>query len=367
MQPHQLTKRNQSGFGVVEVLIIVLVIAALAGTIYAAYQRLKHTGAKNSAATSQHQATTQPAQTATQYFTIKEWGVRAPYSGNLKLSYTLSSTSSGGGSAVFSSDQLTALSNACIGGGGAITRWAPYDQVSEGPPDANTPTAANFFAGKDPSTFPYAHIGNYYYMFVHVQGGCSDLNTTGALQSQTNNAVKALVVNLQAIPGATVTHQSADNSFSFSYPSDWYINDSLNTLAAEDQIDLEPVSAQTIFTNAFRMTLSVVSNADSVPGYLPDGTVRKLTNGINLWISSLARSEVPASPTSTGTMACPHMKIMSADEKHFSYPLKNGKYLTLTGGYCQSDKDTSNQTYDQLLAGQNWQAAIAIIQSIKFQ
>jgi len=135
-----------------------------------------------------------------QYLDIKEWGVRAPYSGSLKLSYTVSSSSSGGGSAVFSSDQLTALSSDCPGRGGSIIRWASTDQVSEGPPDESTPTAASYFAGKDPSTFPYAHIGNYYYTFAHDQAACGDLNTTAALQSQTNDAVKALVPNLQAIP-----------------------------------------------------------------------------------------------------------------------------------------------------------------------
>jgi cytoskeletal protein RodZ len=165
---------------------------------------------------------------------------------------------------------------------------------------------------------------------------------------------------------AAKTHQAADGSFSFSYPTDWYINESLNTLAAEDEISLAPVSAQTPNANAFRMILFVVSNPDAQPGYLPDGTVQKLTNGINLWTSSLARSQVPASPTSTTMMACPRIKIVSSDEKHFSYPLKNGKFLMLTAGYCQSDKDTTSQTYDQLLAGQAWQSAVAIIQSIKF-
>ncbi len=137
------------------------------------------------------------AQTTTQYLTIKEWGVRAPYSGSLKLSDTMSSDRR---TATFSSEQLTALSSACTGRGGFIIRWASTDQVSEGPPDANTPTAEQAFADKDPSTVPYAHIGNYYYTFAHDQAACGDLTTTAALQSQTNDAVKALVPNLQAVP-----------------------------------------------------------------------------------------------------------------------------------------------------------------------
>ena len=84
---------------------------------------------------------------------------------------------------------------------------ASTDQISEGPPDASTPTATKFFADKDPSTFPYAHIGNYYFMFAHAQSGCGDINTTAALQSQTNNAVKALVPHLQAVPSTQTDTQ----------------------------------------------------------------------------------------------------------------------------------------------------------------
>jgi hypothetical protein len=134
---------------------------------------------------------------ATQYLDIKEWGIRAPYSGSLKLTYTMSAENK---SATFSSDQLTALTTDCTGRGGSIIRWASTDQVSEGPPDANTPTAAEAFAGKDPSAVPYAHIGNYYFTFAHAQSGCGNIDSTTTIQSQTNNAVKALVPILQAIP-----------------------------------------------------------------------------------------------------------------------------------------------------------------------
>ena len=205
MQSYMPTKPKQSGFSIIEVSLVILVVAVLSATGFVVYQHHKPSSAKNSAATSSNQPTEQPqgttttqsAQTTRQYLTIKEWGVRVPYSGSLKLSYTMSLESR---TATFSSDQLTALSSDCVGRSGLIIRWASTDQVSEGPPDANTPTAANAFAGKDPSTLPYAHIGNYYFTFAHDQAACGDLNTTAATQSQTNDAVKALVANLQAIP-----------------------------------------------------------------------------------------------------------------------------------------------------------------------
>jgi Tfp pilus assembly protein PilV len=194
-------REHQSGFGTVEILLVVLVVAVLAVAGLVVYQHHRNSTSKNNAATGstqstgQSQGSTSPQPAATTYFTVTEWGVRAPYSGSLKLSYTMSSDKR---TATFSSDQLTALSSDCVGYGGSIIRWSKDDLVSEGTPTANTPTAASYFAGKDPST--YAHIADYYYMFKHAQSGCGNIDNTAATASQTNDAVKALVPNLQAIP-----------------------------------------------------------------------------------------------------------------------------------------------------------------------
>jgi len=191
-------QEHQSGFGTVEMLLIVLVIGIVGAAGFFVYQhnRPKATNAAaNTSQTANPQTTTTPPTQTTTYFTIKEWGVEAPFSGTLKLSYTLSAANK---SAIFSSDQLSALSSACVGKGGAIERWSKDDLVSEGPPTSSTPTATNYFASKDPST--YKHIADYYYMFVHSQSGCGNIDSTAATQSQTNDAVKALVPNLQAIP-----------------------------------------------------------------------------------------------------------------------------------------------------------------------
>src|SRR5437588_468023 len=66
MQLHRPIKRDQSGFGVIEVLFVVLVVAALAVSGFVVYQRHKPSVVKNSAATNQTQTTTQPQNTATQ-------------------------------------------------------------------------------------------------------------------------------------------------------------------------------------------------------------------------------------------------------------------------------------------------------------
>src|SRR6266536_1895610 len=152
-------REHQSGFSIVEAVVIVAAIGIICAAGWFVYQhnRPKATNAaSNTNQTTNSQTTTTPTQTTT-YFTITEWGVRAPYSGSLKLSYKMSSDKR---TATFSSDQLTALSSDCVGYGGALVRWAKDDLVSEGTPTANTPTAASYFAGKGQST--YAHIADYY-------------------------------------------------------------------------------------------------------------------------------------------------------------------------------------------------------------
>ncbi len=199
------TENRDNGFSTLTILLGVLVIVAIAAVGVVAYQRIS--SKSNDTASTDQPSNQQPsnANTSTQpqptaYLTIKEWGVRAPYSGTLNLSYTIPANyTSGEASATFSSDQLTALSTSCTGYGGWIIRWAANTQYSEGTPDASTPTTAAYFQGKDPITYNYAHIGNYYYTFAHAQSACGDPGKTFTLEQQTNDAVKALVANLQPI------------------------------------------------------------------------------------------------------------------------------------------------------------------------
>lgn len=137
-------------------------------------------------------------QSATAFIDIKEWGVKASYSGTPALTYTLSTD---GKAVVFSSSQLTAANSSCTGRGGAIIRWASTDKVTALPADSNAPTATQYFASASPSK--YAHIGDYYYTFEHDPAACSDPSSTNQAYSQTNNAVQSLVQSLQ--PDSTAT------------------------------------------------------------------------------------------------------------------------------------------------------------------
>jgi hypothetical protein len=177
------------GFTLVEVSLAVVTVFVLAGLSFAVYQHNKTQA--TSAAPNTNQGNNQQGTSTTAYFNIKEWNIRTPYSGSLNLTYTLSSNSK---IATFSSDKLSAASSECVGYGGSIMRWASNDQVSEGPPETNTPTATQYFAN---SPIPYMHIGNYYYTFAHAQSACGDPSVTSALETQTNDAVKALIPSLQ--------------------------------------------------------------------------------------------------------------------------------------------------------------------------
>ncbi len=134
---------------------------------------------------------TQPA--SQNYFVIKEWAVRAPYSGLLHLTYSISANS-----ADFSSRELVGRDSRCSAtnlSGGIIARYTASEAV-----DPAGDTAASYYRNQSEYA-PMTKIGSYYYLFNHTQAACSDSGpTTDELQMKTNNAVKTLVQNLAAAP-----------------------------------------------------------------------------------------------------------------------------------------------------------------------
>lgn len=139
---------------------------------------------------------------------IREWGVQAPYSGLLHLSYTLK-----GNRVSFSSDELTKVDPRCKGRGGTITRYRPNDDITPTGDDevraAQLPPHASSFAleytGGRYHAVPgdggnsFTRIGNYYYIFSHDQTACGtsgDISRTAMPQQQTNNDVRQLVPKL---------------------------------------------------------------------------------------------------------------------------------------------------------------------------
>jgi len=97
MHLHQPTKRDQSGFSTVEIVLVVIVAAVIiaAGSFVAYRYHHKNVSTKSSAATGSSQTATQPQSTTTtqtqqpaaQYLDIKEWGVKMPLSATIKTAY----------------------------------------------------------------------------------------------------------------------------------------------------------------------------------------------------------------------------------------------------------------------------------------
>ena len=156
------------------------------------------------------------------------------------------------------------------------------------------------------------------------------------------------------------TYTAAAGGFTLKYPSDWYIADG-GTGPSYGEITIEPASSQSTTSNAFRMTLRVGANQDASyqPSAASTGTVKQLTNGVNLWTTS-------ESNAAAGAAVCPVMEIINLDRTHFSYKLADGQYLTLNGGYCQGQRDVNTYTYQQQLASKGWKTAVNILSSIRF-
>jgi hypothetical protein len=128
--------------------------------------------------------------------TIKEWGVKAAYTGPMHLQYQISSDNKD--LAAFTSQELLSKDAKCTAEyGGWIVRYAPGDLV-DGPAASDGPPAAEYFKSQPSST--YSHVSDYYYAFHHTQSACGDNPTaTFNLQQLTNTAVAQVASKLQAI------------------------------------------------------------------------------------------------------------------------------------------------------------------------
>jgi Tfp pilus assembly protein PilV len=123
-------RTHQSGFGLVAVLLAVVVVLALGGSGYAVYHA-HHKKAPESKSTTTNQSTKSTSTTgssttgkstpAVTYFTIKEWGVQAPYSGT---DFTYSPVSGYSNEMWLTSQQLTNAAPQCSTG-----KRRPHQQI----------------------------------------------------------------------------------------------------------------------------------------------------------------------------------------------------------------------------------------------
>jgi hypothetical protein len=125
---------------------------------------------------------------AATYFTIKEWGVKAIYSGTDTFTYTLSGD---GKLATVISKHLASEDSGCASfGAGQIKRLVGTDGAYA---DGDGPSVAEY-AQQNPGL--YVKVGDYYYQFVHDQAECGSVSVTD--QNQANDQVKSLIAQFIA-------------------------------------------------------------------------------------------------------------------------------------------------------------------------
>jgi hypothetical protein len=198
------TKQNQqAGFGHLIVLVAVVVILALGGSGYAVYHA-HHKKAPESKSTTTNQSTKSTSTTgssttgkstpAVTYFTIKEWGVQAPYSGS-DLSYSPGPDGSSlmllESQAVDATIPPSDTSPSCrAGNAGLIGRYLPNDYVA-----GTIQITAQSYVTQNSSTV-YSKIGSYYYIYVPPTAGCS---TDVPPVDQAMTAAESIVKNLTTV------------------------------------------------------------------------------------------------------------------------------------------------------------------------
>jgi hypothetical protein len=131
---------------------------------------------------------------STAYFTITQWGVRAPYSGT-DLTYSPMPNSSN--EMWLTSQQLTHAAPVCpSGNAGSIGRYLPTDNISTGPtPETAQQYLSQNFAARNSAEPIYSKVGSYYYIYWDLQNYCTT-NTT--VIGQADSEVESIVKNLQA-------------------------------------------------------------------------------------------------------------------------------------------------------------------------
>lgn len=185
--------KNERGFTAVEAVLIVVVVSLLAGVGWYVY-RMNNKDDKKEVNTSQaddKKTENKPAEETDSktYVTVKEWNLRAEYSGKPVLLYVINEQ----GNATFSTKDLEKNYKGCTaenGVSGMIRRLKPTDGTTV---DGDAPTAQDA-AKTNPD---YVKVGDYYYHYVGPQSVCGDPEAPAALLVEANAAVKSLVPKLK--------------------------------------------------------------------------------------------------------------------------------------------------------------------------
>jgi hypothetical protein len=195
--------QKQNGFAIIETLLLLVLVAIIAGTGYFVWHSKSQADKSLNTASNTKQiapitkkltSKSQPKKLVNfqKDLVITEWNVMAPNDGDDEYSYILH-TDYGGNIVSVVSKNLSDNYNCVDSGAGMISRLSANEVLEIANPKSLT---AEQYSKENPGFF--TAVGGYYYRFSHDQGQCS---YTGYVkgQNQANDAVKALVAKLQPI------------------------------------------------------------------------------------------------------------------------------------------------------------------------
>lgn len=183
--------KNQSGFTVVEVILVLILVAILGFTGYYVWHSQKKADDKKPVST-----TSQPSSTSTKpvaaksnqdFLVVKEWGVKIPLSANLVGAYYL--RQSGLPNVAYLSVNSYKGTNCAA------------DQTSLGAINRFTATAKDDDGNTMLSDFPTAvKVASYYYVYQHPQAGCDGQtsNSTATFDESAAATASALMTEFKS-------------------------------------------------------------------------------------------------------------------------------------------------------------------------
>ena len=169
-------KKNESGFSVVEV-VLVLVVIALIGTV--GWLVYRNTTTAYTKSITKKIPTTSPTKTSNiKYLTITQWGIKAPYTSSDTLSYVINSNNPTLATIIskYMKDTYGCTgTNNLPSGAGSISEYNANDTAQV---MSTTPETYAQLALQEPAD--YKQIGTYVYGFNHDQAACSNQALSGS-------------------------------------------------------------------------------------------------------------------------------------------------------------------------------------------
>lgn len=188
--------KDQRGVALVLELVLVAVVLAAAGLgVYAAMHH-KATPPVSASPTTAKSNSPKPTPEPTHYFTITQWGIRAPYDGSDMYTYSIVNDTWGSMATVISGNLAAKYAGCKTYGAGQIKRLAPTTIASRALTTDSNLTVEQY-AQQNPS-LGFKHVGNYYYLFMHDQAACQD-NDVADEQNSANDSVRGLVAKFEPV------------------------------------------------------------------------------------------------------------------------------------------------------------------------